>query len=261
MNYLKKNILDKHDVKLLIIVRLSSKRLKNKALLKINGLSLIEILILRLQKFFNSEQIIICTSRHQNNYFLKKISKLYKINFFAGAERNVFKRIIDCQSKFKFKHFVRITGDNPLTDPSSILKLISKHILNKNDFTFTRSLASGMKPEIVSFKALKKAEKLAVDKNSSEYLTYYFVRSTFKFQEVKIKKFFKDENLVSITIDNLIDFKVLEKILKKNIFISRKKIIEKLILRIKKSYRLKKIPTITKKYNVSFKTSDQTILL
>ena len=58
--------------------------------------------------------------------------------------------------KFNFKHFVRITGDNPLTDPQSIMELSQKHIKNKNDFTFTRSLAAGMKPEIISFKALKK---------------------------------------------------------------------------------------------------------
>ena len=64
----------------LIPSRLNSKRLKNKALLKINGLSLIEILILRLQKFFDSKQIIICTSRHQNNYFLKKKLKVIALN-------------------------------------------------------------------------------------------------------------------------------------------------------------------------------------
>ena len=74
--------------------------------------------------------------------------------------------------KFNFKHFVRITGDNPLTDPQSIMELSQKHIKNKNDFTFTRSLVWN-EPEIISFKALKKANTLAVDENSSEYLTYF----------------------------------------------------------------------------------------
>ena len=55
------------------------------------------------------------------------------------------------------------------------MELSKKHIKNKNDFTFTRSLAAGMKPEIISFKALKKANTLAVDENSSEYLTYFLL--------------------------------------------------------------------------------------
>ena len=80
-------------------------------------------MILRLTKFFNSKNIIICTARNQNNKILKKISKQYDVNFFAGAEKNIFKRIIDCQKKFNFKHFVRITGDNPLTDPQSIMEI------------------------------------------------------------------------------------------------------------------------------------------
>ena len=262
MKYLKKNFLEIKKIKLLIIVRLSSKRLKKKALLKINNLTLIEILILRLTKFFNSKNIIICTARNQNNKILKKISKQYDVNFFAGAEKNIFKRIIDCQKKFNFKHFVRITGDNPLTDPQSIMELSQKHIKNKNDFTFTRSLAAGMKPEIISFKALKKANTLAVDENSSEYLTYFFVRASFKFEEIILKKYFKNENLNSITIDTLKDFKKLKKLLKTNIFLSRKSIIKKIKKqKIKNQISKKRVPVVTKKYDVRLKNSDQTILL
>tara|TARA_B100001093_G_C26615648_1_gene922204 strand:+ start:38 stop:823 length:786 start_codon:yes stop_codon:yes gene_type:complete len=261
MNYSKKNFLNRKKIKLLIIVRLSSKRLKKKALLKINNLTLIEILILRLSKFFNPKNIIICTARNQNNEALKKISNACKVSFFAGAEKNIFKRIIDCQRKFKFKHFVRITGDNPLTDPKSIIKLCHKHIKNKNDFTFTKSLAAGMRPEVISFQALKKAKNLAIDKNSSEYLTYFFVRASFKFEEVSLRKYFANENLSSITIDTLDDFKRLKNLLKRNIFLSRKLMIEELIKNKKKKPLRKIVPVVTKKYNVRFKNSDQTILL
>tara|TARA_B100001057_G_scaffold500955_1_gene619205 strand:- start:43030 stop:43815 length:786 start_codon:yes stop_codon:yes gene_type:complete len=261
MNYSKKNFLNKKKIKLLIIVRLSSKRLKKKALLKINNLTLIEILILRLSKFFDPKNIIICTARNQNNEALKRISNSCKVNFFAGAEKNIFKRVIDCQRKFKFKHFVRITGDNPLTDPKSIIVLCHKHIKNRNDFTFTKSLAAGMRPEVISFQALKKAQNLAVDKNSSEYLTYFFVRASFKFEEINLRKYFANENLSSITIDTLEDFKRLKNLLKRNIFLSRKIIIQKLEKNMKKKSLRKIIPIITKKYDVRFKNSDQTILL
>ena len=67
-----------------------------------------------------------------------------------------------------------------------------------------------------------------MDENSSEYLTYFFVRASFKFEEIILKKYFKNENLNSITIDTLKDFKKLKKLLKTNIFLSRKSIIKKI---------------------------------
>ena len=163
MKYYKKNFLSVNKIKILIIVRLASKRLKNKAKKKVGNYSITEILILRLLKFFDSTSIIICTTRNQNNTFLKKISLKYNTSFFAGAEKNIFKRIIDCVKKFKFNNFVRVTGDNPLTDSQSIIQMTKSHIKNKNDFTYTESLPLGMRPEIISMKALIKASSSTVE--------------------------------------------------------------------------------------------------
>ena len=257
MKYYKKNFLSVNKIKILIIVRLASKRLKNKAKKKVGNYSITEILILRLLKFFDSTSIIICTTRNQNNTFLKKISLKYNTSFFAGAEKNIFKRIIDCEKKFKFNNFVRVTGDNPLTDAQSIIQMTKSHIKNKNDFTYTESLPLGMRPEIISMKALIKASKLANDQLSSEYLTYFFLRKGFRFKKVKVRKFFKNENNISVTVDFKKDLEQLKKILKSNIYITRKNIINKLK---KKSFikkKIKIIPVKTKLYDVSFKNDDQ----
>jgi len=261
MNYSKKNFLEKNNIKILIIVRLASKRLKGKAKLKINNLSLIEILILRLLKYFKPKQIIICTSKKQNNNFFKKILRKYSVNYFAGSDKNIFKRIIDCQKRFKFKNFVRVTGDNPLTDAKSIIDMSNFHINNKNDFTFTNSLAKGMRPEIISMKALIKASNLANDQLSSEYLTYFFLRKSFKFKKIILKKYLIKENNISVTIDYKKDFNLMKRILKNNIYKTRKEIILDLKdQKISKSNN-KRVLTKNKFYDVSFKNDDQQILL
>ena len=59
--------------------------------------------------------------QEKKNKFLKKLKK-HKINVFYGSEKNIFKRIIRCCDKFKADHFVRITGDNPLTDIKTLKK-------------------------------------------------------------------------------------------------------------------------------------------
>ena len=128
MNKKISKFLTKHKVGVLIISRFHSKRLKAKASLKVLGKNLIEILLMRLSKYIENNKVIICTSKHNNNKkFYRKIAKKNNVKLFFGDEKNVLKRIIDCMKLHNLKHFVRITGDNPMTDIKAILNLLKQH--------------------------------------------------------------------------------------------------------------------------------------
>ena len=175
-----------------------------------------------------------------------------------GSDKNIFQRIIMCQKKFKFKHFVRVTGDNPFTDLSAIEKLSKIHIDHENDYTYTNDLPMGTRPEIFSVESLKKCSKLAIDQNSSEYLTYFFKRSIFKLENCVLKKYIKDQEKYNISIDNKKDFTLLKKIVDKNKnFYFDLKYLIKLLVKFSKPIKLlkqnKKIKLKTKKYDVRFK--------
>ena len=82
----------------------------------------------------HNKNIVICSSNSNNDkLFYKKLSYKYKVGVFFGSENNMLKRIIDCLEKNKFKHFVRLTGDNPLVDIDGINKLLNKHIFLERD--------------------------------------------------------------------------------------------------------------------------------
>tara|TARA_B100001093_G_scaffold441269_1_gene442306 strand:+ start:820 stop:1605 length:786 start_codon:yes stop_codon:yes gene_type:complete len=250
----------KKKIAILVISRTKSRRLKNKAKLKIKGLNLIEIIIKRLLSKFDKKSIIICSSNFNNDkFFYKALSKKYDVGTFFGSENNVLKRITDCLEKHKLKHFVRLTGDNPLVDINAIHRLSLKHIKGKFDYTFTDSLPMGMKSEIFSLEALKRNYKKIVDLNSTEYLTYFFRRpDIYKIQKVNFKKLFKNQNQYKISIDKRGEFGLLKKFFlkKKNINFSRTEIIKFL----KKNSKVKKVSNkikfITKKYDVRYE-SDQ----
>ena len=174
-----KNFLKKNNVGILLISRIGSKRLNNKAKLKIKNLSLVEILLKRLKIKFRNENIVICTVDNYGKSFYKKISRKYGIKLFAGENKNVLKRIIDCMERFNFKHFVRATADNVMIDANVIDKLVHKHIKNNNEYTYTNCLASGMGSEVFSYKGLKKCQKNILDQNSTEYLTYFFFKKRY----------------------------------------------------------------------------------
>ena len=256
MNY--KELIKKKRIGIFIICRVGSKRLPKKIKKKIFDLTLLEILIERLITTFDKKNIVICTDGEAKSFF-EKIRKKYNVKIFYGPKFNIFKRIIDAAIKFNFNYFVRITGDNPFTDLDNIKKMISK--LNKKnfDYIYTDGLFPGLRSEIFSIEAMKKCMSQAVDKNSSEYLTYFFLRKNyFNIKCVKEKKL-KKERFLSLTIDTKADFENIKKNLKSknDIFWNRKQFIKNLILKKKEIKIPIKIPMITKKYNVKFKSDDK----
>ena len=253
---MKKNFFIRKNVILIILVRLKSKRLPQKAKLKINKFSLIETLIKRLIRHFPKKQIYICTSNKEKDNYLKNICEIYKVNFHRGDDKDIFKRIITLRKKKYFDHFVRITGDNPFTDLSAIKVLVKNHLIGKFDYTYTNDLPVGTRSEIISYNALKKANNLALDTKSSEYMTYFFKRSIFKILELPFKKFIKKQSLLNLSIDTLDQYLLLKKILRnQNVFISRKKLINLCKTHKKMFHKIsvKDISLKNNKYDVRFK--------
>ena len=111
--------------KILCIVqaRLNSERFKNKVIKKINGTSILEILLERL-KFSKliDETIVAIPSRD-----IKIINIIREKNkVFLGSEKNVLSRFYYAAKEHADTCIVTITSDSPLIDP----KLIDKGIKN-----------------------------------------------------------------------------------------------------------------------------------
>ena len=241
---------------ILLISRMQSKRLKKKASLKILKKSLFEIIIMRLLEDFHRENIFICTSNDKYKKFYSKFSKIYGLKVFYGSREIVLKRIINCMKKFKLKHFVRVTADNVLIDNNAIKKLVRNHIKNKNDYTFSNSLISGTESEVFSLKSLKYVLKNAIDKKSTEFLSYYFLRKKFKSECVKFKKMVKNENYYNISVDYKKNYILLKKLIKfyNSFFIKKSQILLFIKKYLKIEKRHSKIMLKTKNYDVRFKS-------
>ncbi len=204
-------------VGIFVIAKLGSRRLKNKIKVNVNQLTLIEILIQRLIKQIGNKNLIICSSGKDSKKFLQPFKKKYKIRLFFGKNKNVLGRILDCMNYYNYKHFVRVTGDNPFTDCDTIKKMVKSHLKKNNDYTYTNSLPRGMKPEVFSIDALNKCIGKINDQNSTEYLTYFFLRKDlYKIENLKVKQVFNIQKKFNISIDYSKDLNLLKKIIKLN---------------------------------------------
>ena len=242
---------NKQKIAALIIIRLNSSRLKNKALRKINLLSSVQILIKRLKKSKNISQIIIATSPHKNLFKLRKISNKEKIGFFVGSENDVLKRIIQCAEKFKLKSIIRITGDDIFRDFEKLDEAILSHKKSKKDITVMQNIPYGLGSEIFNTNVLKFIYRKMNQKCDSGYLSWFIDRKIFKVNDFDCKyKKYKD---IILSLDYKIDLDIMKFITKQiGIFFSTNELID-LYLKYKKKFRKFKLlrDKIDKKVSVS----------
>ena len=119
---------NKNLIGIVVQCRLSSTRLKNKILHKIQNKTLLEILIERLKKI-NADKIVLLIAKEKNSEKIVKIAKKMNVNFYIGSKNNVLLRTINGAKKFGLKNLIRITSDCPLIDPFMVNKGIG--IFNK----------------------------------------------------------------------------------------------------------------------------------
>jgi|ETNmetMinimDraft_33_1059910.scaffolds.fasta_scaffold20409_1 spore coat polysaccharide biosynthesis protein SpsF (cytidylyltransferase family) len=199
----------------LVQARVNSKRLPRKMIKKINGNSILEILIDRLKLSKKISEIIILTSKHNSDNPIVKICKLKKIRFYRGPLKNVAKRFYDIIKNKNAKSFIRICGDSPLIDHNLIDKAISKFNLKKYDLLtniFPRSYPKGQSIEIVNSNTYKNYFLLFNNKNHKEHVTTYFYENFKKFKMYKLKNNINQSN-INLSINTIDDFNKVKKLI------------------------------------------------
>ena len=205
----------KKKVIVLIAVRLKSKRLKKKAMLNILDQPMILFLVERLRRSELASEIYLCTSTNKQDDEIYKLAENNKIKYFRGEELDVMSRFLEVSMLENADILVRVTGDNPLTDPIIMDQMIKSHISNKAEYTFTEDLPHGTRCEIINRDAMMKCHKLIQDKNAPEYMTLMFNRPDFfKINKFKITSDKLKRPDVSLTVDTEKDYKIISEIIK-----------------------------------------------
>ena len=170
----------------LIPSRLNSSRLKEKPLLKIDGLPIIVHTLKRALLSKKINKVIVCTDD----------KKIYDVVRDFGGEaiitskkhKNGTERIAEVAKKFKPKLVIDIQGDEPLVDPKDIDKVINFHLKNKQFDIIVPSMIT-KKPE------RKNIVKVIFDRKGK---VLYFSRSSIPFNyKNKSILYYKDLSIVS----------------------------------------------------------------
>ena len=204
------------ETAIILQARLGSKRLPGKVLKKINGKTILEYIIKRLKKSKLSKNIIVATTKKNEDQKIVKVAKKINCYIFRGSNNNVLNRYYEAASYYKVKNIVRICADSPLIDPKIINKVYFFYLKSNCDYASNKifpSYPSGMGVEIFNFQSLQSANKFAKNSYEKEHVTPYIRR---RLKKIKIKNVGLKKKLLNyrFVLDYRGDFKLISNILK-----------------------------------------------
>jgi spore coat polysaccharide biosynthesis protein SpsF len=154
-----------------VAVRMKSERCPKKALADLAGRPLLLRLIERVGESARADAIVVCTSTHPDDDVLAELCADNGIFCFRGHELDVLSRFLAVGRERGARTLVRVTGDNPLTDPAMMDHMIAAHLDAGAEYSYTDELPRGTRSEIMAMAALERCHALAQDATASEYLT------------------------------------------------------------------------------------------
>lgn len=148
-----------------ITARLKSSRLRHKVLLDLNGKPILERIIERCKITGGVDGIVLCTSTNPQDSALYEFAQKEKIQFYAGSEDDVLKRLLNAARYYHYDAFLSITADNPLFSIYTSQLLMDSFKKEPFDFGFTKGLPIGLATSLLEVNALDVAVHM---KNQSD---------------------------------------------------------------------------------------------
>lgn len=169
----------------IVQARTGSTRLPGKVLRIVEGKSLLEHLVDRLQQCERINQIVLATTDKESDQAIVDIAQKLGVGWFQGSEENVLSRYLGAAQAYEADIIVRVTSDCPLIDPETIDQVVNLYTKSNVDYasnTIARTYPRGLDTEVFSLEALFKADALAVEGPNREHVTLYMYRhpDTFK---------------------------------------------------------------------------------
>lgn len=202
----------------IIQARMGSTRLPGKILKTVNGKTLLEYQIERVNQAKSIDQIIIATTLKESEQPIVELCEKIGIDYYRGSELDVLSRYYEAAQKFGVDVIVRLTSDCPIIDPEVIDKVVNQYLNNQSSVdylsnTLERTYPRGLDTEVFSFVALNKAYHEAVLLRDKEHVTAYFYTNPdfFKLQGLKSGRKYGNYRW---TVDTEEDFELIQHILR-----------------------------------------------
>lgn len=203
----------KTTVTAIIQARMGSSRLPGKAMLDLVGKPLLYHVFQRIQATAGVDHIVMATCHGAENDIIIRLAESMGIQVFIGSEDNVLERFFLASERYGGDYIMRVTGDNPFTDPEYAAETIRTIIETGADLCYFPNLPLGTGVGMVTKTALDAAYKLSDQPHQKEHVTPYIKEHPEQFKihvrDIKIDRPFPN---LRLTVDTSEDYEVAQKI-------------------------------------------------
>ncbi len=189
--------------------RMGSSRLPGKVMKKIGRVPLIELLLARLAKATEVDQIVVATSVDpRNGPLVEHVRKLGYVCI-EGSEEDVLDRYLQAARAAGADAIVRVTGDCPLIDAAIVDRAV--RLLRDERVQYVSTSAhfpDGLDTEVFTFEALQRAAAETSAAYDREHVTPY-IRNSGQFKRLELPNN-ADLSRLRWTVDERADYDVVK---------------------------------------------------
>jgi spore coat polysaccharide biosynthesis protein SpsF len=157
----------------IVQARMGSRRLPGKVMMKIGGRPLLVYLVERISKARALDAIVVATTANPQDNIIIEECERRGIQNFRGSEDDVLSRYVWAARACEADIIVRVTGDNPFTDPDSIDHVVDAIISNGTQYAIEKNLPVGTTGEAFTWNALTFIDSAANASHWREHVTLY----------------------------------------------------------------------------------------
>ena len=157
----------------IIQARMGSRRLPGKVMMKIGGRPLLAYLVERISKARTLDAIVVATTTNPRDNVIIEECERRGIPNFRGSEMDVLGRYVSAARACLADVVVRVTADNPFTDPDSIDRIVDAIVLTKADYAVETNLPVGTAAEALTRDSLVFIDSIADTPRWREHVTLY----------------------------------------------------------------------------------------
>lgn len=188
---------------------MNSNRLPGKALLDLAGKPLLYHVFERILSIRGLDRAVLATCGGAENDPIIRLAGSMGIPVFIGSEDNVLERFFLAAEQFGGDYIMRVTGDNPFTDPGFAEKTIEFTLSTRADLCYFTNLPLGTGVGMSSRSALSEAYRLSTTPYQSEHVTPYIKEHPEKFHiEIRDIELLNPFPKLRLTVDTAEDYRL-----------------------------------------------------
>jgi spore coat polysaccharide biosynthesis protein SpsF len=140
----------------IIQCRMGSARLPGKALKLVAQRPILTLLVERLRRSKRHGQLVLATTHLAEDDAIADFGRNAGITVIRGSEYNLLARYKMAMDQYPSDFVVRVTGDNPFTDPTLMDQMITHIEHNNSDYIYAPDAPVGTGVDVFSRKAMRK---------------------------------------------------------------------------------------------------------